>query len=72
MKKGWEIKKLGDLCEVITKGTTPTSVGFKFINKGIHFIKIESITLNGKFIYKKIAFISNECNEALRRSQLKK
>jgi restriction endonuclease S subunit len=30
MKQGWEIKKLGDVCEVITKGTTPTSLDFKF------------------------------------------
>ena len=32
---------LGDLCEVVTKGTTPTSVGHKLIEGGINFIKIE-------------------------------
>ncbi len=68
---GWVEMTLGEMCEVITKGTTPTSVGFRFINEGINFIKIESITLNGKFIPTKFAHISNECHNALNRSQLK-
>ena len=34
MKQGWEIKKLGEVCDVITKGTTPTSLGFKFTDEG--------------------------------------
>jgi type I restriction enzyme S subunit len=67
----WPIVKLGDISEVITKGTTPTSVGFKFIDKGINFVKVESIDLNGKFLSSKFASISDECNFALKRSQLK-
>ena len=67
----WEVKKLGDVCEVITKGTTPTSIGFKFTNEGINFIKVESLTESGKIIPKKVAFISDECHQALKRSQLK-
>ena len=35
MKEGWEVKSLGDLTEVITKGTTPTSVGFKYEDQGV-------------------------------------
>lgn len=67
----WPIVKLDNICEVITKGTTPTSVGFKFTESGINFVKIESITLNGKFISRKFASISDECNSSLKRSQLK-
>ena len=64
--------KLGDLCHVITKGTTPTSVGFKFENDGVNFVKVESLTSNNGFIPAKFAKISSECNESLKRSQLQK
>ena len=62
--------RLGDIATVITKGTTPTSIGFNFQNDGINFVKIESIDENGNFVYNKFDHISNECNEKLKRSQL--
>ena len=68
---GWEMKTLGDLSEVITKGTTPTSVGHKFVSEGINFIKVESISLSGNFISKKFGHITEEGHNALKRSQLK-
>jgi type I restriction enzyme M protein len=67
----WPVYKLSDLCELITKGTTPTSVGFNFTDFGINFIKIESITGNGQFIPSKFAHISENCHDSLSRSQLK-
>ena len=72
MIEGWENKKLGELCTVITKGTTPTSVGHSFIDEGINFVKIESISLDGKFLPHKFAHISEEAHIALKRSQLQK
>ena len=66
----WPLYRLGDLCELITKGTTPTSVGFNFTDSGINFVKIESITGNGRFIQDKFAHISKECHNSLSRSQL--
>jgi len=72
LPKGWEMKRLGDLSEVITKGTTPTSIGHQFVLEGINFIKIESISLNGGFIPGKFAYITEDGNDALKRSQLKK
>jgi type I restriction enzyme S subunit len=71
MKTNWQTKRLGDLCDVITKGTTPTSVGFDFVDSGINFIKIESISVTGDFLSDKFAHISQKCNDSLRRSQLK-
>lgn len=70
MRQGWKLKKLGELSDVITKGTTPTSVGFKFQNEGINFVKVESITQNGSFIKNKFGYISLDAHEALKRSQL--
>jgi type I restriction enzyme M protein len=67
----WEIVKLGDVSERVTKGTTPTTAGFKFQDSGINFVKIESIDDNGYFIADKFAHIDQKCNEALKRSQLK-
>jgi type I restriction enzyme S subunit len=67
---GWEAVKLKELTTLITKGTTPTSVGHQFIESGINFIKIESITAEGYVDLAKSAAISEECNEALKRSQL--
>lgn len=64
--------RLGDVAEVITKGTTPTSIGYGFQDYGINFIKIESIAENGNFLKDKFAHISVECNESLKRSQLRR
>jgi type I restriction enzyme, S subunit len=66
----WDEKSLDDLCELITKGTTPTTLGFSYTVTGVNFIKIESI-LDGNINLEKAAFISTECNEAFKRSQLK-
>ncbi|NLO29928.1 MAG: hypothetical protein GX120_05355 [Methanosarcina mazei] len=71
MKKNWEIKRLEDLSDLITKGTTPTSVGYEFVEEGINFVKVESIASNGEFLIPKFAHITAECNGALKRSQLK-
>ena len=66
----WELKKLGEETQLITKGTTPTSIGFDFVNIGINFIKIESITKSGLFDQTKFAFINKQCDEKMSRSRL--
>lgn len=62
--------KLGEVAKVITKGTTPTSVGYNFENTGINFVKIESISETGEFLKDKFSYISEECNNKLKRSKL--
>jgi type I restriction enzyme S subunit len=52
----------------VTKGTTPTTVGFSYEKSGIRFVRSQNVLANvlgGDFNY-----ISNECNAALKRSQL--
>jgi len=68
--KNWEKKKLNELCDLITKGTTPTSIGYNFTEEGINFIKVESLTELGEIIPNKVAYINEECHKALKRSQL--
>jgi len=70
VSKKWPVFKLGELADVITKGTTPTSVGHDFVDNGINFVKVESITSSGKFIKEKFAHITAACHAALGRSQL--
>jgi type I restriction enzyme S subunit len=69
--EGWVTKKLGDVAELITKGTTPTSLGKDFQTSGINFIKIESLTSTGEIIPNKLAFIDESTHQLLKRSQLK-
>ena len=66
----WELVRLGDESQLITKGTTPTSLGFQFVNQGINFIKIESISQSGQVDKSKFAYISEECDKKLSRSRL--
>lgn len=59
---------LSDLAKVITKGTTPTTLGFEYKASGINFIKGESILDDHSFDYGKFAHIDDETNAALKRS----
>jgi type I restriction enzyme S subunit len=66
--KGWEIATIDDITEIVTKGTTPTTIGGRFTDSGINFIKVESLTEQGAFIKSKFGFIDEETNQLLRRS----
>lgn len=59
---------LADLCLVITKGTTPTTLGRPFVSEGINFIKAESILDSHTIDKNKFAFIDIETNDLLKRS----
>ncbi|MBO7326549.1 MAG: restriction endonuclease subunit S, partial [Clostridia bacterium] len=63
---------LRDICELITKGTTPTTLGFSFTDTGVNFIKIENIDAIGNIKIENISHINSDCHLALKRSQLKK
>ena len=66
-----EFSKLKDVSKLITKGTTPTSVGGSFTEKGINFIKSESIT-GSKFLNNSVfAFIDDSTDLKLKRSRIK-
>lgn len=62
--------RLSEISELITKGTTPTTLGFEFQDEGINFLKIECFDEIGNYIPEKVAHISEECNNKLKRSQL--
>lgn len=63
-------ENLKSIAQTITKGTTPTSLGFSFEETGVNFIKVESISDDSQLLSQKFAKISNETHSALKRSQL--
>ena len=69
--KDYECVRMEDLCSLVTKGTTPTSIGFDFTDNGINFIKAENICDDGSFDIQQCSHIDLECHEKMKRSQLK-
>lgn len=59
---------LSELCLTVTKGTTPTTLGYDFTKEGINFLKGESITDTHFFDNTKFDHINDEANQALKRS----
>ena len=63
---------LGDITELITKGTTPSTLGGGFMSSGINFIKVESISDGGVILKEKLAYIDEATHAKLARSILRK
>lgn len=68
--KVWPKVRLGEISLLITKGTTPTTLGYEFVEQGINFVKSESITFDGQIDMTKFAFIDETTHQALSRSIL--
>ena len=66
----WSTVRLREISEVITKGTTPTTLGKPFVSIGINYIKSESITSDGFIDTSKFAYIDEDTHETLKRSQI--
>lgn len=62
--------KLSDVTTLITKGTTPTTVGCSFENTGINFIRSECIGNSRRLDNNRFLHISSETNEKLKRSKI--
>lgn len=69
LPEGWHSAVLGDYCEVITKGTTPTN----YDEKGnVKFVKAETITINHSIDSSLFAHIDEDThNKDLKRSILR-
>ncbi len=67
----WEVKRIKHLTSLISKGTTPTTIGREILDEGeIRFIKAENIVDN-QIELKPEYYIDEETNQMLQRSQLK-
>lgn len=65
----WEVATLSHFSEFITKGATPTTYGFDWVNTGILFLRSECVSKNG-FSLNGTMYISKEANEVMKRSQI--
>ena len=67
----WEVKRIKYLASLISKGTTPTTIGRDILDEGeIRFIKVENIVDN-QIEIKPEHYIDEKTNQMLKRSQLK-
>ena len=66
----WKEYTLGELTSLVTKGTTPTSLGYKFADSGINYIKSEAIGYDGRIDRSTFVYIDQETHNKLKRSQL--
>ena len=63
-------KKLGDLCNLVTKGTTPTSLGFDFAERGVPFLRIQNIS-DSTVSLDDVLYIEESTHNALGRSKIR-
>lgn len=62
--------RVREVSDLVTKGTTPTSLGRRFTSRGVKFLKVETFAADGSFIAGREAFIDDSTHHLLRRSQL--
>jgi type I restriction enzyme, S subunit len=66
----WDAEQLEALCAFITKGSTPTTYGFKWERTGILFLRSECVSDNGLDLDQSM-FISADAHASLRRSEVR-
>ena len=66
----WTSAKIGDIAEVVTKGTTPTTYGMPFTCSGVNFVKAEALNGDTSLDRSGFDFVSETTHEKLKRSIL--
>ena len=67
----FELQRLGELVELITKGTTPTTIGGRFASNGVPFVRAQNI-MNGTVCFDEDAlYIDDDTHKLLKRSIIK-
>lgn len=67
----WEHFSIEYCSSLITKGTTPMTIGRSFVDSGISFVKVESVDEIGNINQSKFAYIDVETDQILARSRIK-
>ena len=67
----WEVVRLGDVCERITKGTTPTTLGRQYTSWGVRFLRVENVSGDGALSGGESRFIDQDTHHLLSRSMLR-
>lgn len=64
----WPTYKLGRLCSLVTKGTTPRTLGKEYVSTGIPFLRAENLQGDEIVLNNKTLFIDENTNKLLSRS----
>jgi type I restriction enzyme S subunit len=70
MPNNWPSTTIGQVTSRVTKGTTPTTLGGKFVDFGVNFVKVESLAEDGRILTDKLAHIDIQTDALLPRSRL--
>lgn len=66
----WPVRPIGELTTLVTKGTTPTSVGYAYTTDGIVFVRAENLSDGPLSLDQEWRYIDERTDVALRRSRL--
>lgn len=69
--KEWEVQELFSVADLITKGATPTTYGFHFVDEGVRFIRGENLSKDGQYSTGD-RWITSDANNFLRRSRIER
>lgn len=67
MPLGWSEEALSNLSDNITKGATPTTYGYTWVNDGVLFLKSDCVSDNG-FVNREPVYISEDAHKMMNRS----
>ena len=67
----WKKTPLTKVSEIITKGTTPTTLGKQFVSSGIPFLRVQNINGANVILNDELLFIDKSTNQMLSRSIIK-
>lgn len=66
----WHAHSIAEISDVVTKGTTPTTLGKQFADTGIHFIKAEALNGDSGLDRNGFFYIDEDTHQLLKRSIL--
>lgn len=67
----WQVRPISTIMQVVTKGTTPTTLGRQFVISGINFIKAEALNGDSGLNTDGFSHIEEDTHRLLSRSVLK-
>jgi type I restriction enzyme S subunit len=69
--EAWQVMRLGDMAELITKGSSPNWQGFEYQDEGIVFVRSQNVGW-GRLELSEVAFLPEEFNRKERKSVIRR
>jgi type I restriction enzyme S subunit len=65
-----DIRTIREVASLVTKGTTPTSLGYAYTDGGVPFLRVQDLTKNSLENSPTVLYVSDETHDALARSKI--